>query len=198
MSTTTAKSRMATKGLVHDGNPSPNALFYRQTTVHVRRIPIPVKGDQIIVWVSISSRSVIELESNTPRFPAILDTGNTMLFSMKDSHLRQWAGIDPRSLRRLGTRRHAGRVFPLHAARLWMHRNKPGTRDEFSGGPPARIEVQEGIVVYPDSAPQAPRLSLLGLRALRENNLHLYVNAQHRLVSLRTPGFVTRLMGLFS
>jgi hypothetical protein len=173
-----------------------NLPFYGQSsTVRVGYETVRVKAHQIIVWVSLTPASSPPPEPGCPRFPAILDTGNTHTFSIRESHLRRWAGIDPRFLVRLGATRHLGRMYPLHAARLWLHRNRPGERDTFAEPSPFLLQVRRGIVVAPDSAPVAWRLPLLGLRALEENRLHLKINAERRRVSLRSPDWVTRLFG---
>ena len=49
-----------------------------------------------MVWVSVHLTAVLEPDENIPRFPALLDTGNNVGFSIQDRHLREWAGIDPR------------------------------------------------------------------------------------------------------
>src|SRR5438270_14044659 len=97
----------------------------RPGAVSARGTTLQIKAHQIIVWVSLSAADVLTLEPSCPRFPVILDTGNTQRFSLRESQLRRWAGIDPRLLFRVGRTRHGGRVFALHAARLWLHRNQP-------------------------------------------------------------------------
>jgi hypothetical protein len=152
-----------------------------------------VKGDQIIISVSASALGTPVPNPSQPRFPAILDTGNTFTFSIRESQLREWAGLDVRSLRRIGSIRLRGRYLPVYAALLWLHRNQPCQRDLATHEPPFRLEFRSGIVVYPNDFPDAPRLPLLGLRALRENRLHLRVDAERRLVSLRSPDWRTWL-----
>jgi hypothetical protein len=163
--------------------------------VRVRGETVRLKGHQIIAWMSLTPSPSRAPTAEVPRFPIILDTGNTQSFSIRESHLRRWAGIDLRLLPRLGMTRQGGRMFPLHFARLWLHRNRPGERDAFAEQPPYLIEARQGVVVYPDNASEAPRLPLLGLRALERNRLHLKVNADRRRVSLRSSDWVTRLFG---
>ena len=96
--------------------------------------------------------------------------------------------------------RHSGGVSPkdqrirvnnltasLHHADVWLHRDKPGRRDESEDGPPFCLELNQGIVVYPTGTPNAPRLPILGLRGLKWARLHLAIDCEHRLVWLRTP-----------
>ncbi|MFL5342982.1 MAG: hypothetical protein ACJ8F7_22855 [Gemmataceae bacterium] len=170
-------------------------FFDQNSFATVRDEAVRVKGHQIIAWMSLTPAHLSAQKAQAPRFPVILDTGNTESFSIRESHLRCWAGIDVRLLPRLGMTRHGDRVFPLHEARLWLHRNRPGERDIFGEQPPYLIEANRGVVVYPDGAPGAPRLPLLGLRALEENRLHLKINAERRRVSLRSRDWATRLFG---
>src|SRR5438094_7777 len=50
--------------------------------VDVNRQAVQVLPHQIIVWVSLSLRNVLALDTPAPRFPAILDTGNSYGFSI--------------------------------------------------------------------------------------------------------------------
>ena len=74
----------------------------RSTTVQVRGRPVRIKRDQIIVWVSVAGKGERTLHPNTPRLPAILDTGSNHNFVMRQSQLLEWAGIHPEYLRNLG------------------------------------------------------------------------------------------------
>jgi hypothetical protein len=168
-------------------------FFENQTHVFTPTIRVPVKGHQIITWVSITPGGPGQVGPSSARFPAILDTGNNFTYSIRESQLRQWAGIDLRTLARIRSMRQRGRLLPVFWAVLWMHRNDPGQRDMFTNQPPFRLELSSGIAIYPNDFPDAPRLPLLGLRALRENRLHLRVDAERRLVSLRSPDWRTWL-----
>jgi hypothetical protein len=54
---------------------------------------VTVHRDQLLVWVSVHLSGVLEPGGSIPRFPALLDTGNNLGFSVLDRHLRDWAGI---------------------------------------------------------------------------------------------------------
>src|SRR5262245_19056671 len=82
---------------------------------------------QIIISISISDGPTWDARS--PIIPALLDTGNNYNFSIQESHLSQWAGIDPRFLSRRGTIREGQRSPALHHANVWIHRNQVGRRD---------------------------------------------------------------------
>jgi hypothetical protein len=147
--------------------------------------PVPVRPYQIIVWVSLSLPSVTELDAAAPRFPAILDTGNNHNLAIREEHLNRWTGLDLATLPGKGLIQVAGMRVALVAANVWIHPNRPGTRDEWEG-PAFCLELEEGIAVYPRNLAAAVRLPLLGLRALVRNGLFFSVSGKKCQVSLRT------------
>jgi hypothetical protein len=70
---------------------------------------------------------------------------------------------------------------PLLGLNLWVHRNKPGTTTMLSK--PVKLELPEGISVYPTGTATPPRLPLLGLRGLVRN--HIRVTIDGMSVSMR-------------
>jgi len=161
--------------------------------VVVRGQSLPVKPHQIIVWVSVGVAN-LEWDARTPAFPAILDTGNTFTFSIFQSQLVLWAGMQPQLLRRLGAIREGGRHYLRHEADVWLHLNAPGRQDRRTDRAPLRLTLEKGIAVYPDAGSAPSHLPLLGLQALTENDLHLTIDGQRRLVWLRTPDWRTKLL----
>src|SRR5438034_9959113 len=71
-------------------------------SVVVRGEQVDVLAHQIIVWVSVSTSATLQLDENSPRIPAILDTGNTFGFSIAEEHLVRWCGLSLELLRVLG------------------------------------------------------------------------------------------------
>jgi hypothetical protein len=162
-------------------------FFDRPTTVQVRGRSVRVKPDQIVVWVSVSEMGLRQLHPDTPRLPAILDTGSNHNFVIRRSQLLEWAGIHPEYVGSLGPTRLHGRRLPQLAANVWLHPNRPRVRDEFAEDAPFLLECQGGIVVIPEKHDQAElRLPVMGLRAVRRNNLRLSIDGRRRLVSIRT------------
>src|SRR5947209_1489909 len=106
---------------------------------------IRIKPYQIIVWISITARLVRELAPQTPRIPAILDTGHSHNFSIQQRHLTDWSRLALPTLSRRGTISIGGETLPLHTAAVWMHPNQPGQRDHFRKMPPFRLDLQGGI-----------------------------------------------------
>jgi hypothetical protein len=147
---------------------------------------ISIKPDQIMVWAGTTEGEQTEFDPRRPWFPAILDPGFSHSFSIQHEHLIRWAGLDPRWLERGKEVRINKEVVPLYAADVWLHPNVPGKRDRAVGGEPFRLALDTGIAVYPPTLSSAPRLPLLGLRALRLGRLHLTVDCDRCLVTLRT------------
>src|SRR5262249_32859866 len=121
---------------------------------------VPIRPYQVVVWVSLGVGGALEKDAR--RFPAVIDTGHSHNFSILENQLLTWAGLRPDSLGDLGSILVNRQEVPLRAADLWVHRNRPGTAELLPR--PFRLEVPQGIAVYPGGVPGAPRLPLLGLR----------------------------------
>ncbi len=138
---------------------------------------VTIHANQILVWVSVHLSGVLVPEENIPRFPALLDTGNNFGFSVQDRHLREWAGLDPGLLEFLGDITIAGKIVTRRKATVWLYPNAPGRQDAAVGRSPLRLVMTRGIAVYTqDMVPPGPRLPLLGLPALLENDLDLWLD----------------------
>jgi hypothetical protein len=147
---------------------------------------IAIQGDQIMVWVGITEGAQTEFDPHRPVFPAILDPGFSHNSSIRHEHLIRWAGLDPRWLERVGDVRISEEKLPLYQADVWIHPNVRRKRDRAAGIEPFRLALHKGIAVYPPSMSSAPRLPLLGLRALRLARLHLTIDCDRCSVTLRT------------
>ncbi len=145
---------------------------------------VTLRAYELIVWVSLSVKHVAD-QGQAPRFPAILDTGHTHNFSIREEHLIRWAGIRPEMLHLLGHIRQEGHRLPLLGADAWIHRNHRGKRDDLLDSPPHRLILSRGIAVYPEAS-AFPRLPLLGLRSIVSNKLRLRVDGDQGNASLRT------------
>jgi len=154
-----------------------------EIVVHGERVR--VLPDQIIVWVSLSRRSLTEANPATDPFPAILDTGHNHSFAITTRHLIEWADLNPDELATRGAVRDRGQRIELRQANIWVHPNESGKREEFALSGPFRLKAKQGIAVYPEG--DFPRLPILGLRAIAENGLVLKVDGARREATLRTP-----------
>jgi hypothetical protein len=135
--------------------------------------------------VSVAARGLMDLPEGSPRFPAILDTGTNHNFSIRGEHVERWARL---RLRQRGKVRIWGDDVPLLAGSVWIHPNRRRKMD-LAKGQPIRLEMREGVIVYPENAPNPARLPILGLRALVRNQLKLIIDGKRREVTLKTPGW---------
>src|SRR5262249_60576238 len=108
-------------------------ILQTQTSVEFAGKYVTILPDQILVWVSISLKGLLELETNTPYFPALLDTGNSFDFTASHHHLIDWAGIQPQLRPVLGDLQIEKQKVPRHSANVWLHPNIPGKRELSSG-----------------------------------------------------------------
>lgn len=155
---------------------------------------VRVKPYQIVVAISVSLQAMGEWDPRIPRYPAILDTGNNHNLSISRGHLLRWAGLQAEALQIIGAIRERQQRIPLHAASVWLHRNRPGEqamRDQA----PVPLMLEEGVAVYPDDI--GPRLPVLGLRALTQNQLHLAIDPESMRVNVRTPDWGTKILRCF-
>jgi hypothetical protein len=146
---------------------------------------VEVKPYQIVVVVSLAARDLASLPEGSAHFPAILDTGTNHNFSIRREHFERWARLP---LRQRGRVRIRGNDIPLLGGNVWIHRNRPGTT-ELAQRRAIRLEMREGLIVYPEDVPTPARLPILGLRALVRNHLTLIVDGKRRQVTLKTPGW---------
>jgi hypothetical protein len=76
----------------------------------------------------------------------------------------------------------------LVPANVWIHPNQPGTR-ETADRTPFKLELREGIAVYPPEITNPARLPTLGLRGIVSNGLKLVIDGLRREVTLKTSGW---------
>jgi hypothetical protein len=158
---------------------------------------VTVHRNQILVWVSVHLAGALEPESNIPRFPALLDTGNNFAFSLPDRLLREWAGIEASLLVSSGDAEINGQVVTCRRAAVWLYPNRPGRQEIASDRPPFRLEMSKGIAVYPpDAIPPAPRLPLLGIPALLDNDLDWWLDPERRLITVQSRTWRRHLIRL--
>lgn len=154
------------------------------TQVDVAGEKVDIRPYQIILWVSLRSGANL-----SRRFPAILDTGHSLNFSITERQLRDWAGINPGSLKEIGRTTLNNRAVFLSRADLALHRNRTGRRDELAGTAATQLNLAEGIVIHGPNDPLSPRILLLGLRALVRNRLKVSIDGGNLAVSIKRGFF---------
>ncbi len=150
----------------------------KPTLLSFRDGAVDIRAYQIIVWVRL--RNLL--------FPTILDTGHSHNFSIPERLLKDWAGVE--SLEPIGEIEVNRQRSTQYRADFWIHRNRPGRRAPVDVA--FHLEMGQGITVVPEGAPNAPRLPLLGLRAISRNRLRLTIDGARRAVSLSTGGWLSR------
>src|SRR5262245_47876004 len=88
----------------------------REDEVQVGLQRVPIKPYQIILWASVTPRAILELPPLARRFPVILDTAHNHNFSISESQLAEWGGVQVASLAPRAWIRERGRHVPLYAA----------------------------------------------------------------------------------
>src|SRR5262245_2657195 len=161
-------------------------FFETPISVTVGGVAVPIKPYQVVLWVSIAPMGRRHLDPGVLRFPAVLDTGFNHSFILQQQHLVQWAGLQPDELVPLARIQVYGEEAPLVSGNVWLHRNKPGRRDEFARLPPFCLELDRSVAI-PSGRSHAPRRPLLGLRALRGGSLDVQSDGANRQVSIRAP-----------
>jgi hypothetical protein len=87
-------------------------FFQEATEVSMGLERLPIKAYQIIVWVSLTGRNVVELPPHASRLPAILDIGHNHNFAIQQRHLADGARLDVQTLGQIGAIRERGRRLP--------------------------------------------------------------------------------------
>ena len=154
------------------------------TELLVRGEPVRLRANQLILWFSLTARRLDSPNPAAVPFPVILDTGHTHTLSLHERHLREWAGLRPDALAPIGAVRDRGERILLREANVWLHPNRPGVSRPDDERTPHPIAAKAGIAVYPGD--DFPRLPILGLRAIAENDLLLTVDGRRRTATLRT------------
>ena len=122
---------------------------------------VQVMPYQIVVMVSIAANRVIELPSDAPRFPAVLDTGNNHNFAIRQEQFARWTGL---RLPKRGLVNVGDTTIPLHAANVWIHPDS---------GDPFRLRIgrrHRGLSSRPGEPGQAPDSRPQGARQERPDD----------------------------
>lgn len=154
--------------------------FYEEATeVDTPSGPILIRSYQIVIWVGISVRGRL-----SPPFPAVLDTGHSHNFSIKEEHWELWTGLHSREIPTIGHARVNKQLVELKDAAIAVYSNTPGERDSLRAKSSHLLILSEGIAVHRATDPFAPRLPLLGMRALVKNHLQIMIDGERKEVSL--------------
>jgi hypothetical protein len=76
-------------------------------------------------------------------------------------------------------------VQPVFESTVWLHYNRPGTREPTDRS--HRLTIDQGIIVVPENG---PRLPLLGMKTITRGRLRLSVDGERKQVTLKTKGWL--------
>jgi hypothetical protein len=151
--------------------------------------PIPLLKDRIVLWFSITAFMETGFPVNSFLFPGVFDSGFNNDFLIQKSQLISWT--------RQGTYEHcepnklflgaAGEQIPLYDAMVWLYPNRPGTREVLTGGTPFCLNLPSGIGVTKPDSKYAKPLPLLGLSAIRFNDMRVSIDGKHEYVTIEVP-----------
>lgn len=156
-------------------------FFEKETHVTVPHGTIVVRPYQMVLWVCLRVR---EIDSRP--FPAVFDTGHSHNFSLRTEHLEEWAGVKTADVQRIGAAMVNERPVALVRATLLLHRNVRCSRDELRGEP-WPLEITEGVALHERGDPFAPRLPVLGLRAIVKAGLRTVTDGAKCQLSVGKP-----------
>jgi len=162
-------------------------ILSEPSTLHLAAgAELVVKSDQLILWMSVTASGLADFPRGAPSFPVVLDTGFNHTFLIGEQQLEEWGGLRAPELTWIDLLSADGQPIPLRDADVWMHPNRPQSRDPAPGAAPFRLELPEGIGVWPAAIPGSRRLPLLGTRALRHAKLQADLNFRKGWFSLFT------------
>jgi len=151
--------------------------------------PFRVRHDQIILWASLTPRTVVALPPGFPMFPVLLDTGFNDAFLMQQRQAEVW--MTPSGIAQLplsGSDLVVGSArIPGREAILWLHPNVPGTREPDLNGTPVRLGLPIGAALTPPGSAYAREKPLLGLLAVRFNRLVLRIDGGRERGGIDSP-----------
>jgi hypothetical protein len=150
---------------------------------------IPTRRDAIILWVSVTAIDQLTLPPDSPRFPAVLDTGFNDSFLMQSAQLTAWgpSEITTAIYRNGSALAVGGETIDLWDVAVWLHPNLPGSRSPGDSGGAYPLELPNWIALTPTSSRVSPVLPLLGMLAIRFCNLRVEIDGEREAVNLFVP-----------
>ncbi len=149
------------------------------------------RNDVIYLWVSITESEEHPPTPESPRFPAIFDTGFNNTAIIDREKLLLWAGTDTSSkiLRQLLPRcglRIANEEIQKYDAAVWIWPNVPGSRSPDVNRKAISIMLPDGIAVIDIGSPIYKSQMLLGMKVVRDAKWRITIvsNEKHDAVSI--------------
>lgn len=151
--------------------------------------PLRAYHAQIIIWAALTAHPRKPPTAGTPLFPVLLDTGFNETFLMQQRQAEAW--LTPAvfaAFKIRGRAFQAGREsIPGWDMALWLYPNVPDTRDPDTASTPVPLALPLGVPLTPPGSAHTKEKPLLGLRAIRVNDLSLRIDGRRRRVWLDAP-----------
>jgi len=155
--------------------------FFGKQEIEVPSGRVDLRPPKILVGLSLT---LVDEQHTFPKgvitLPAILDTGFNRTLEIDEWHLVRWASLRKEHLELTAKdKTQEGRKYDLYEANLWLHRTPyagprtPPTRS------PLLLENSTQVRVMAPMGKPNPRLPLLGLMALVENNLQVLIDGEN-------------------
>jgi len=168
----------------------------RKRTESILGVSVDIFAYEPVVWVSVTRPEVDALPPDATKFLALVDTGNTLAFNIREDQLEAWT-----ALKAVDLPLHGGRTghitdasgttvrLPRRQGKVWLHPYPEGL-----GLSPRDLQIAGGIVVYespragspPSAAPSllGPHLPLLGARAFFPRKLAVFVDYKRLRITI--------------
>jgi hypothetical protein len=155
--------------------------FCHRKEIEVPSGRIDLRPPKIIVGVSLTLVGEgTSLNQRAIALPAILDTGFNRTFEIDEWHLARWAGLRKEYLNPAAKNNSDdGRKYDLCEARIWLHRTPYEGPQAPRARPPLLLKESRQVRVMASIGKPNPRLPLLGLTALIENQLQVAIDAEN-------------------
>ncbi|MFH1919253.1 MAG: hypothetical protein ABIP48_05100 [Planctomycetota bacterium] len=152
---------------------------------------------QLVVWAALTPAGQAELPDRPRWIPTVVDAGCSDNLVIAESHLRDWAGLDPFELKTIGFdkgRTASGEeteLLPRIEADLWLYCTTDGASLSHRGpgnrrSPAFRFELDRGFLLFDESQSMpGPPWPLLGAAALHRAGVQLEVDYDALRFSLR-------------
>lgn len=167
-------------------------LFEQPKKVFFQERELTIKTNQLRVWVSLSES---QDDPGKNLLPALIDTGCGFTFVMTAEQMHSWCHLHPvyeATPVRLNGINHSRAPF----VRLWLYPSSADSASEASLERPILLKTRDlGVAVNTQATPDLgsgnrllrhpfPRVPLLGMLALKQNRLRLFVDAWRSRFSL--------------
>lgn len=158
--------------------------------------PLPIgestyRDDVIYLWVSITESEEHPPTPESPRFPAIFDTGFNNTAIIERDNLVLWLGADTsdkilrQSLPGCGLR-IANETIQKYDAAVWIWPNVPGSRTPDVKRKAISIMLPDGVAIIEPGSPNRKGVMLLGMKVVRDAQWRIAIvsNDTHDVVSI--------------